>query len=68
MLGLYCCVDFSLVVASRGYSPAAVRGLLIAVAPLVAMASHCSGSRAHGLNSCSSQASEHRLSRCGKQV
>ena len=35
MLGLHCCVGFSLVVASGGYSPAAVRGLLVAVASLV---------------------------------
>ena len=31
MLGLCCCVGFSLVVASRGYSLAAVHGLLTAV-------------------------------------
>ena len=36
MLGLCCCVGFSLVVASRGYSPVAVRGLLITVPSLVA--------------------------------
>lgn len=34
-LGLHCCVGFS-VVASRGYSLGAARGLLFAVAPLVA--------------------------------
>ena len=35
-LGLHCCADFSLVAGSRGYSTVAVRGLLIAVASLVA--------------------------------
>lgn len=32
VLGLGCCVDFSLVVVSRGYSLVAVRGLLTAMA------------------------------------
>ena len=35
ILGLGCCVGFCLVVASRGYSLAAVCGLLIAVVSLV---------------------------------
>ena len=35
-LGLHCCADFSLVAGRRGYSTVAVRGLLIAVASLVA--------------------------------
>ena len=35
-LGLHCCADFSLVAGSRGYSTVAVRGLLIAVASLIA--------------------------------
>ena len=35
MLGLRCCVGFSLVVASRGYSPVVVCGLLITVVSLV---------------------------------
>ena len=47
VLGLHCCVGFSLVVASRGYSLAAVHGLVIAVASLV---EH--GSRCMGFNSC----------------
>ena len=34
MLGLRCCVGFSLVVVSRGYSLVAVCGLLVAVASL----------------------------------
>ena len=36
VLGLRCCAGFSLVAASRGHSPVAVRGLLIVVASLVA--------------------------------
>ena len=36
VLGLYCCVVFSLVVASGGYSPLVVRGLLTVVASLIA--------------------------------
>ena len=36
MLGLYCCVVFSLVVVSGGYSAVVVRGLLISVASLIA--------------------------------
>ena len=36
VLGLCCCTDFPLVVASRGYSLVAVHGLLIVVASLVA--------------------------------
>ena len=36
VLGLCCCTGFSLVVASGGYSPVAVPGLLIVVASLVA--------------------------------
>ena len=35
VLGLRCCAGFSLVAASRGHSPVAVRGLLIVVASLV---------------------------------
>ena len=36
LLGLRCCVGFSLVVASEGYCLGAVLGLLAAVASLVA--------------------------------
>ena len=36
MLGLRCCAGFSVVAASGGYYPVVVRGLLIAVASLVA--------------------------------
>ena len=35
VLGLHCCVGFSLVVESRGYSLVAVCGLLIAMASLI---------------------------------
>ena len=35
VLGLHCCMDFSLVVMNRGYSLVAVCGLLTALAPLV---------------------------------
>ena len=40
VLGLGCCVGFSLVVASRGYSQVAMRGLLTVVSSLVAKLSH----------------------------
>ena len=43
VLGLHCCAGFSLAVASRAYSLAAVYGLLIAVAWLLLL----TGSRAH---------------------
>ena len=36
VLGLGCCVGFSLVAVSRGYSPIVEHGLLIVVASLVA--------------------------------
>ena len=35
VLGLHCCMGFSLVVVSRGYSLVAMHGLLPAVASLV---------------------------------
>ena len=34
VFGLHCCADFSLVVASGGYSTAVVRGLRVTVAPV----------------------------------
>ena len=43
VLGLHCCAGFSLAVASRAYSLAAVYGLLIAVDWLLLL----TGSRAH---------------------
>ena len=36
VLGLHCCLGFSLAVASEGYSPVAGSGFLIVVASLVA--------------------------------
>ena len=45
VLDLGCCVGFSLVSASRGYSPAVVRSLLIAWPPLL----QSTGSRVHRL-------------------
>ena len=36
MLGLHCCLEFSIVAASRGYSLVAAHGLLIATVSLVA--------------------------------
>ena len=61
VLGLCCCVDFSLVATSRGYCLVAVCGLLITVT------SRC---RAQALEhvsfgSCSCHALDHRFSSCG---
>ena len=52
VLGLRCCVGFSLV---------AVLGLLIAVASLL----QSTASRSMGFSGCTSQALEHRLGSCG---
>ena len=58
VLGLHCCIDFSLVVvvASRGYSLVALCGLLIVVASLVAehrlQFTQASVVVVHGLSSC----------------
>ena len=69
VLGLRCCVGFSRVAASKGYSLVATHGLLIVVASLVwgaqALDKQASVVAAHGLRSCSSQALEHRFSSCG---
>ena len=69
MLGLHCCVDFSLVAVSGDSSLVAVHGLLIVVASLVAehglLGMWTSVVVAHGFSSCSSQALEHRLSSYG---
>ena len=54
MLGLLCCMGFSLVAANGGYYLVVVLGLLIAVASLVTE---------HGLSSCGSRAPVHKL--CG---
>ena len=56
VLGLRCCVGFSLVVASRSYSSVGACGLLTAAASLV---------EGYRFNSCSSRTLEHRLDGCG---
>ena len=66
MLGLHCCMGFSLVSVNRGYSLVAVLGLLTAVA---------SPATEHGLlgvqagfSNCGSWALEHRRNSCGTQA
>ena len=70
VLGLHCCMGFSLVVKSRGYSLVVVHGLLIVRASLVAehglQGAWASVTAAHGLSSCSSL--EHKLHSCGSQA
>ena len=69
MLGLCCCVDFSLAVVSGGYSLAAVCRLLILVASLVAehrlQGAWVSRAAAWGFSSYGFQALEHRLNSWG---
>ena len=65
VLGLCCCIGFSLVAESEDCSLVEVCGLLIVVASLAAE-HRLSGGRpsvvgAHGLSTCGSQALEHRL-------
>ena len=60
-LGHRSCAGSSLVVVSRGSSPAAVLGCMV-VASLVG-----ARSRVCGLRSCGPRAPEHRLSACGTQ-
>ena len=67
LLGLCGCVGFSLVVVSRGYCAVAVCGLLIAAEHRLE-GMQVSAVAAHGLNSCGSQALEHRLSSSGAQA
>ena len=70
MLGLHYCLGFSLVVASKGYSLIAVRGLPIAVASLVERSlwntgcrrTGASGIAAPGLQSTGSVVVSHELS------
>ena len=66
MLSLHCCAGFSLVSANGGYSLAAVLGLLIVVASLVAehelQGTWAALVLARGLSSCGSRALEHGLS------
>ena len=60
MLGLHCCVGFFLAVESRGSSLVVVRGLLIAVASLLAE---------HGLWGAQASVAVARvLSNCGTQA
>ena len=54
VLGLHCCMDFSLAAGSRGYSVVAVRGLLIVVWLLL---SDNMALRHTGFRSCSTWAS-----------
>ena len=60
---------FSLISVNGGFSPVAMRRLLIVVASLIAQLRHqgtqASVAVARGLNSCSSWALEHRLNSCG---
>ena len=60
VLGLHCCMGFSLAVVSRPCSSVTVRGLL-----LWNMGSGASVAAACGLSSCGLQALEHRLNSCG---
>ena len=59
-LGLCCCVQAFCSCGERGLLFVAVRGLLIAVASVVAG----TGSRCAGFSSCGTQALERRLSSC----
>ena len=72
VLGLCCCVGFSLVVESGGYSPVGAPGLPIAAASLVVerglWGSQASVVAACGLTSCGSRTLEHRLNCCGARV
>ena len=65
VLGLCCCVGFSLIAASGGYSLAMVCGLLVLVASLVVEAYRIA---ACGLSSCGSLALERRLNSSGAQA
>ena len=71
MLSLRCCAGSSLVVESWGYS-SAVRGLLTAVASLVAehglQGSPASVAAARGLRGCGPQALEHGLNSCSARA
>ena len=71
-LGLHCCARASSSCGEWGPLFVAVRGLLIAVASLVAehgpQSARASVVAVHGLSSCSTQALERRLSSCGSRV
>ena len=70
--GLCCCTGFFSRCGEQRLLSAAVCGLLIAVASFVAehggWGKRASGVEVHGLRSCSSRASEHRLSNCGTRA
>ena len=72
MLGLSCCVGYSLAEMSGGYSPVAVCRVLIGVSSRVAELGlkgvKASVVAAQGLSSCGSWALEHRLNSCGEQA
>ena len=69
VLGLCCCIGFSLVSVIRGYSLTVVHGLLTEVASLVAehrlWSTWAPAVAVCGLSSCGPQALEHRLNICG---
>ena len=70
-LGLHCCVQAFSSCGERGLLFITVRGLLIAVACLVAehgLREQASVVVARGLSSCGSRALELRLSSCGAQA
>ena len=62
VLGLHCCMGFSLAVVSRGYSVFVVCGFLIVLASFI-MDHGLYGARSSVL--AAPQAPEHRLSNCG---
>lgn len=71
VLGLGCCVGFSLVADSRDHSLAAIHKFLIVVVPLVVehgLSMWASVGVDHGLSNCGSWALEHRLHSCGAQA
>ena len=69
VLGLHCCVGFSLFVESRGCSLGAVRGLLIAGASLVSEAGSVGfGNRGSWVQKLHVRPLEHRLNSCGAQA
>ena len=64
VLGLHCCMSFSLVAESQGFS-------LVAVGRLLCCGFSCctaQGIGCEGFRSCGSWALEHRLSSCGTQA
>ena len=68
LLGLHCCVAFSLLAASRGYFLAVVRGLLtVAAFPVEHRLwdARASVFAALGISSCGSWVLEHRLNSSG---